>query len=182
MGLWTRSNEGLILDAMGKPIVCSECPCPDESSSDGSSLTSSSLSIETSSSSEGIDSIELCDNCPDGMSKCWELVVAGVTDNDCLSCDEFNGTHVLIHSGSNNCVFTTLETDSCGGSGALWSLTLDANPPRLLSGLFFGTSHSRYDLSGTFDCNGSNTFDLVGNTSDCQNWPPSLTIEPVACP
>jgi hypothetical protein len=41
------------------------------------------------------------------MADCWELTVAGISDNDCTNCTNLNGTHTLTRinssSGQINC-------------------------------------------------------------------------------
>ncbi len=43
-----------------------------------------------------------CSQCGDpGIATCWEVAVAGVTDNTCSECDEeFNGTFTLWHAAT----------------------------------------------------------------------------------
>lgn len=121
------------------------------------------------------------------LADCWELVVAGVTDDDCTGCstaEAFNGTFVLdFFQGGPSCVISDLTLvdglqsgTPCTTVDGRWSLSYSS-----FDGwweLKWNTIKYRLDEE-EFDCNGPNTFSFAtteGNTA-C-TFPSTLTIEP----
>ncbi len=146
-------------------------------------------------SPSGVDSD--CDECSGtNPPRCWELVVGGVTDNDCDQCNEdINGTFILKNDGifnncntfGGNCAWCTDEKENCGeGTADRFNLTFGGGTTTLV---IFARTNTIDPASATyrqdplpFNCNQSITLELISSTSDCSNFPSQLTIEPINCP
>ena len=177
MSLFTNDGS-LVIDGDGDAIDCGDCPC------DGSASLSTSIA-------PGCD-----DACPDGVAECFELTVAGVTDNACTfgDCTPWNGTFVLVgrpRIGGEICLHDTDDGDvgnvsvlplPCVGSASgTWQLVKGVILWQLEA--VAGTTHARYEIPGNvFDCHGSTEFALVFDDTTCTNWPSTLTLQAVACP
>lgn len=154
----------------------------------------------------GLELIPDCLGCPEGMVKCWELTVAGITDNLCTLCDNANGTFILEYVGfcsfwsptfsaqfisSGDCFTSTsyrwdLTYFSGGLGGTRWLI-------RLVGGSVLATWTSAVTFDGTpppgWNCKGSNTLDFVSTAAPgisapnpaCTNYPATLTITPAFC-
>lgn len=134
-------------------------------------------------------------DCPGtaGGARCFELVVAGVTNGVCTHCNGYDGTFILeITSGpfASSCIWTAVITNACN------SPTLTAYGMRrdTLDSSFMSITLSAFSAEGPvlgvqvryripfadFDCNGPNTFTLTSQSTGC-SWPATITIEPIAC-
>jgi hypothetical protein len=113
------------------------------------------------------------------------MTVSGVQNRDCTVCTNvpphfprgYNGTFVL--QNLNQCLWGTTDLDSCiqntpywlsyDSTADLW--TLAASPP---------DNFAKWTLSGSqFDCLASNTLSFVSANNTCQNWPSTVTVNPV---
>ena len=128
---------------------------------------------------------DTCGDCPDppAMSKCWEFTVSGITNAGCLTCDtRLNGAFTLKWVRS--CAFQTDNFLDCAGTGlnAFWSLVSDGVNWTLYPAGFTGST-AVYELPvADFVCNASNElFEVSAPTTDCDDWPESITISPVDC-
>ena len=102
------------------------------------------------------------------------------------NCADWNGDFVVTHAGSIggiNCEWQS-ETFDCNGSQRhryfmLWDTTPGVDKFRIrVSGNLFDTGAAQYEISGTFDPFGTNTFNFVSG-SVCCNFPSTLTVNPV---
>ena len=126
--------------------------------------------------------------CPDGITECWELTVAGIVNNNC-PCDIFNGTFTLIPRSPLKCFRESDEEGNGLGSG-IWTLQHVGNILQLLATIFgdatCGTYGTRaYEIGeDDFDCTGANILVRQGSadTGNCNQYPPTLTVVPVECP
>lgn len=193
---------------MGRPPQC-HCHCVEPSSSSSSAGLSSSAgglsSSSSSSSSSGL--VHGCAGCVSGISRCWELTVAGVTNSLCTLCANLNGTFIL-KSGFNNlgsnpshdpCNFTQIEPaisyrrrnvglGICESfAKGVWYL----GPPTGGSGnvreldFMEADTASRmvvYGSGATFNCNSPNVMTRSGSGNTGCTYPLTLTLVPIACP
>jgi len=135
--------------------------------------------------------------CPTGITGCsacaaapaqWRMVVSGITNASCGNCNRWNGTiiltnHTLIPLSGGPCFWSSpvepgFAPCSAGCANcSRWTLVLAAVEAELL---IDGLSMGVYTLPLTsFDCLGTNTLTLGRGSSDCANWPATITIEPV---
>lgn len=138
-----------------------------------------------------IETIVDCAECPDGISKCWEMTVAGVSGegtgtgfDEC--CSGFNGTYILRYiEGQNdpNGTFCYFETDEraiecCNGTSTsipLWQMRPSGPTNWFLNPLWVNDSgtlsvaHSYVLATASFDCTGTNIFagSSLGGTFVC---------------
>ena len=168
--LWEDSSENLIEDSEGF-IECSECPCPDSSSSENSTSFSQITDCSTL--------------CPSGAPLDWTFDVSGVTNGDCTLCDSYNGSITIRHHSGcewrrTPFVLTCPSTSSVTTYN--WRLVTTATHFELQAGttLFGWGSYARYGLPfADFNCLGSNDMPLLATpNSQCNNWPASITINP----
>ena len=166
--LWLESG-AVKKDASGNLILCDSCPC-------------------------GSDPCA-CPQCPSCIAECWELTVAGVTSGEC-DCTAVDGTYVLIRSASVACFaasanFTSeyfdVNFEACVSGAFSWRLFRNtvAEVWRLALGEQSGSGLIivEYQLSfASFICDDTNVFDFVSSTSECSDWPATLTLDPIACP
>lgn len=140
-----------------------------------------------------------CEPC-ETMSECWEMTVAGVTDNTCTLCTNFNGTFTLRRQEScSDCRFTSDESFNsqrknafsvCTLAGIKWMMErLPSDLTKWHLSITSATSicnASTYPLytldNASFDCEGPNTFTFVSASSNECNWPATITVEPITCP
>lgn len=139
------------------------------------------------------------------MAKCWEVVIAGVTNDTCDECNDFNGTHILDIAESGEPGFgqdcarvLVFGADShCSGASNTVHFGLrfgDVSPtpgtceggeftPRWQFVAIRGATFPIvvYEAVGEFDCDGPSEFGLCHASDDCDNWPTSVTLEPIAC-
>lgn len=128
-------------------------------------------------------------SCPEGNEDyCYEVTIAGVTNNTCPNCAPWNRTFVLIGVGA--CIYqastTTPASDrtlSCQNQNMSADLRCESFFERWELSLRSGGTGVEYVLdAGSFDPDGSNEFSLSFATSACQGWPATVTLEKVACP
>lgn len=128
-----------------------------------------------------------CQQCPDGAARCWELILAGVTNGTCSLCGGYNRAYILEKVGSNplaNCQWRINLTCPCNapticGINMLEDTTNTDYMAITISDGVFGITRYRL-LKTEFDCNGPNTFTRVTTQPAC-SFPTTLTIEPIAC-
>ena len=137
----------------------------------------------------------------------WEFTIAGVSDQDCSGCDNFNGTFVVRHAAS--CVWNSTETafDCSGGACVLgrqryqltysnsfaprgWRLIALMAPsgPQGAPNCLQLDEAAVYDAADDqWDCLGPNVMYLKQNTSGsldpnqpdyCQGWPDTIVLSP----
>lgn len=143
-------------------------------------------------------STQSCDGCTSGTpALCYELAVAGVTNDGCSEATEWNGTFTLgpVSGAPSACLWTAEAADGstpCGtgctashvlawtlqfGGGSLFLQAVRCNG----AGPTYSTDPATYLLSSP-DCDGNITLSLSTNGSDGADWPSTLTLVPVACP
>lgn len=143
-----------------------------------------------------------CSTCASGSPARWEMTVAGVADNTCTLCDNWNGTFELDWHPEDeldpflpgcfwrNDFFSAQDsqTGPCDEySTAHWQLSYTTSLAtwNLRARLdLVGTDVRKvYALSGTFDCEGPNTFTAANGDqdfgTDCETWPTSITLTPI---
>lgn len=166
MSLWFKSGtETLVVNSSGNLVNCHQCPC------------------------DGFGVVPGCAECSGNMAQCWELTVAGVSNQDCTDCSLRNGTFTLSCSFC-FCGRTSPTVTRCSESGdatgSLWALDYDGGTSEwtLSVASTGGTGFEViYTISAIdFDCVGTNEFTFDSSNSSCTNWPSTLTITPVSCP
>lgn len=142
---------------------------------------------------------DFCEGCSTGLSECWEVTIAGITDNSCTLCDNFNRTWTLVPHETLECrrenddrtipaersVFGSCNSGFAGvffqpsGSGR-WILRIgwDENGDGVLVGF------ADYFLDAVdLDCDGELTFgELTTGDTSCQNFPATVTATAITCP
>lgn len=136
---------------------------------------------------------EICGNCSadpcigTGLPECYELVVAGVTNNECGLCDEYNGTFILRAVDpalpGDRCSWETEELASCGGNVRYRLHVSNAVGADQISLV----AHGFFDQSWIGDIPYGNCcvpidLEFQSPRSNCNDWPATLTIEPIDCP
>lgn len=135
-------------------------------------------------------------DCPDDTFKCWEIVIAGVTDGTCSDCNEnYNGTWTLVWQS--NCAWTAVINSSsvCGSTapaaiqmnrGGLTPGTCSGTQPGsvVVNGPAFGGAMATWELTdiGNFNCEGDNEYTLCSSRGECATWPTTITATPAVCP
>lgn len=121
------------------------------------------------------------DECPGGVSAVWRFTVAGITDNSCTVCDDWNGDFTLrLTSG----IFGVTDevTDGCSPTfeRPAWFMDVNAGLVRLFQAA--GDHQFYYTIPvDDFDCNGPNVLTFSGGlTTFCLNPPATITITPDA--
>lgn len=122
-----------------------------------------------------------------GLAECYELVVAGVTDDGCADCDEnYNGTFLLIKESTPPvpyvCSWATVEEAPCGAIAGtpLYRMGVLGNTLQLFADQVGAEFEGAVPLGNC--CRPVDLpfkADVVG---DCDNWPATVTVEPMACP
>ncbi len=141
-----------------------------------------------------ITEITDCSDCVEGMSECWELVVAGVSTGTCSNCNEYNGIFILQNQPLNlplhdACTFfypefSAASTPGCADTNVKWFMQRIVGTWYLIAGEFVSIATSLniavYTISA-FDCNGPNIFNLLIQNGNCSGFPATLTVEPIGC-
>jgi len=133
-----------------------------------------------------------CNECTDGAPVCWEVNFSGVTNNACLQCENYDGTHVLTHvSGCSwqktlsacgfaneiNLFFGLRTMPSCSaGSKFRLEVRTFFNPPDPVD---FPIANWETDV---WACMGPNEMTLCDSDGNCNNWPSSITLTGINCP
>ena len=157
------------------------CPCcvEDEEDSVGSVSTLSASPDSTGSASIAI--ITDCSDCTEGMPRCWEIAVAGITDSLCSSCDAYNGTFLLEATGI-DCQFDSVAFDGCGigcGNATIRRWRIVFSTVWVLLALNTGMA---YELSSGDPCNSDDlVFTRTASGSCCGNVPTTINAEPSPC-
>jgi hypothetical protein len=119
-----------------------------------------------------------CGSCPTKMPQWWSLTASGAANGTCSGCTALNGTFNLKWVGG--CVWQTDQVTTCPSGGPLWMLSFDP-----VESAWFITANGSdesgdavYNVSGTFNCVGNNTFTLHLSDPAC-TFPATLTITPV---
>lgn len=115
------------------------------------------------------------------MPTSWELVISGITNNNCTICDtRYNGAFCLEYD--TGCIWRSCSKSADSGcrAGTLWLLFYTGSTWAVLSSAEGVANEGDYQISGSFSCSGSNTFTrITASNGDCASWPASLTLEPV---
>lgn len=145
-----------------------------------------------------------CGVCSGGgsLSDCIEVTVAGISDNDCTNCDNYNGTFTMQwvygDPGDFQCLFQSeamsVEVENspstCTGETQYWFLFLSFDGSTSYTAVLYA-GDSEGDTVITFErfpdaiaCTGSTSisFSAYNDTGACTGIPASLSIEPVTCP
>jgi len=134
--------------------------------------------------------ITTCIECLSGISKCWEIVVAGVSNVSCLNCGNYNGTIKLTYIDS--CRWLGPNTDGCVDAGTFCSFALLDNPLWLMNynvtvsgkwALGAAQNIATYELTSGDPCNNDTlTFSLTNNPGNCcSGLPATITATPISC-
>lgn len=152
-----------------------------------------------------------CSHCPDSIiAKCWEVVIAGVTDDACSECDTFyNGTFSLAKGGysfpgpfggtvclDDGCCFLHSKGGFvCGETAPIFTTTMALRHTSTDGGRWefavylTDTAVGSLDLfllyalsDVSFDCLGANTLTFVSGEPVRCHYPATVTIQPVECP
>lgn len=152
-----------------------------------------------------------CSQCANGMPRCWEIAVAGITNSGCTRCTLQNGTWILrserdpeagsvtaqielvIGARIDVCRYRTAERKPQNVTDFKCFLDSDNSLPMWFFGYQFSSSKwwlysaiwgATYAIAaGSFDCSGPNVLTRqTSGSADCANLPATITIEPVACP
>jgi hypothetical protein len=147
----------------------------------GAIVTGESSSSSSSSSSGSGDCV--CTEEP-----CYQVTIAGVTDNNCEVCDYYNDTFQLLKLADCYYSLTLPEGAACGGFGITNDpIIIEFNAhPGVLNVRIFGTASGGalvlWESSETdWDC--SEPLVLTRSTpssdfdGDCSNWPATVTVE-----
>ncbi len=151
---------------------------------DVTSDDSEGLSSGSESSSGGSDvSTEDYDDCIDCpyMPRRWQVTISGVENGSCTDCGLVNGTWVMERVPTSAGCLWSADLDICGGEAAGLSAVRFYrwfNYTYLIINAM-SLHIARYRPQGTFDCYGSNTFELFQASTHCSNWPATLVMEPV---
>lgn len=137
----------------------------------------------------------VCVQCPDGASACWQLIVTGITG---VNCTVANGTFTLLNLHQpTRCQWNSVETFEFADFFAVnqcvdlrttrWILAYNLLADNAWMIRLFGAGavvFVEYIISGTFDCLGTNTFNLQPpiDNACCANYPATLITTPMACP
>ena len=113
----------------------------------------------------------------------YTLVLSGITDNTCTEpheCAELNSTWTLtkvsgfchwgVTTGLRLCGYepTSIEL-RCNSVSGYWELDIQSNG-----------SYAQWRLIiASWSCLGSNTLSLFTSNNSCNNWPSSVTLNPV---
>lgn len=135
-----------------------------------------------------------CTSCPGGSPYIWEMTAAGIADNTCTLCNNWNGTFELFNDPLNDpfergCFwrsnYFSAQYSLIGPCNtyttAHWQLNHSDTGWILRARLDLAGTNVRqtYTMSGTFDCQGPNTFTSPGIAdADCTGWPASITLTP----
>ena len=120
-----------------------------------------------------------CAPCTNGIAASYSIVVSGVTNGMCPTCDLFNRTYVLATQP-----FSCLASLGFGpicGNGFTWLLSfgLDANGKGLAT-LDLNSLGLRWTQSGLPDCMQVMTLSgPTGSNPICNNWPATIICTPI---
>jgi hypothetical protein len=188
------------------PSPESSSPTSPESSSSSPSAGSSSSVIVPSSSlfvSSGGGSTVVCDEICGAMPEQFELTVAGISNNECPYCTNYNGTFTLTWQdwwmdyyaprppqtlpGGATCIWGAKVENGCDDWGAGgWCMFHYVNRFRVYAVINdsggYGPHPWYWLMDGAFSCTGSNTFPRITTPSPRQcgfTWPGSVTVSPI---
>lgn len=148
-----------------------------------SNCGSGSSSSSSLSSGSGTGACFCPSACPNGVSYQWQMTVSGITNLNCVLCeDDYNGTFVLtfLDAIDNNCTWHGGSTLGCDGEGGpAWTLFYDVGFDEWA--IFNESFEVIYAITGAqFDCCGPNTLPKTADVPfDCDNYPASVTITPL---
>lgn len=119
-----------------------------------------------------------CGDC-DEMPRSFSVAFAGMTDNSCTDCDEFNGTYFLnyVEDSSPDCVWTGAAAQLCGNDITL-RLTYTAGILTLVLDNGTGTEATFNTGGDPINCLGPNVLDQTDGSGSCNDWPASVTLTP----
>lgn len=136
------------------------------------------------------------------MADCWEITVAGITDNSCTNCTNWNGTFTLTRRFSSSGQIVCPVSSGAGGelsyerwagfcvsgSDGYWNFYYNSfSSEWILEPAYSGSSMQpaggQYSLAGaSFTCNDANDLSLAASGTACQMFPSTITVTPVSCP
>lgn len=170
------------------PCCCNQDSSGSLSSSpgDGSTTTTDSSTPDGS-----LTSFPTITSCAGGVeiAECWEVVIAGVTDNNCTDCDEnLNGVFLLDNPNNNNfftCTFTyDFSPAWCLGNGTTITLTYSTLQTNVTLSMptAFGGPIINYEIArSSFNELGSNVMSLNTSSTACSDLPSTVTVSPASC-
>ncbi len=125
-----------------------------------------------------------CPCCPDcSLVNCsgttLEFTVAGVTNDDCITCDGLNATYTLAGFTGVSWSDTSIST-TCSGFGGFAILLCSVGFPMRLQIQLDSFVIVEWTFNGEFDCDaGPFVFTLKTNNSKCSDWPSTVTVTKV---
>lgn len=132
-----------------------------------------------------------CSECPDGMSQCWEITVAGIANKNCSVCEGYNGTFVLDNrlEGLGQCQFRSPGLSGCNNvcnpstpDSDFWQMEFSVNQWLITA---TGLGGIQWVLTSGDPCNNDVlTFSrtIVVTNDCCQSYPDTITATPAPCP
>lgn len=118
-----------------------------------------------------------CSSCGSGAAKSFTMVVSGLTNNTCFNCSRYNTTFTMTWIGS--CTWQSAAgLTGCASANVQAGMSYSSG---FVTVTFTGSiAQYRNSVSlGTWDCVSSVTLSKVSNDNSCNNWPSTLTINPV---
>ena len=119
-----------------------------------------------------------CCGCSTNPSQ-WQFTLAGVTNNACLDCTDYNRTWTLTRLNDGTCTWqddaTITPCEVTPTDSYAWQLFCDT----ALNKWFLNTLNTEvtYNLAGaSWDCDGPNTMNYGGAVGTCLNWPATITL------
>lgn len=168
--LWLDDNR-LILDSLGRAVLCDDCPCG----------SPTSVLSSDSGSESGVDVFNSCEECRTaGLPDCYQFTISGITGSDCAN---VNGTHTLTRE-STSCLFRSADFGltcfgSFGGNFQLNRIGIDFPSGVWRLSLVGLTTEAYYELAEGEPCLGETlVFNFVSTSACCGNWPATLTLTP----
>lgn len=152
---WLDSNGDLLVDGMGLPYYCDDCPCGGDP----------------------------CANCNTGTTPAAvQFTLSGLTDGSCLSCNSTNTTYTLDQLPS-SCSYRF--TDNSPPCGCFFQMDYQLASGGFRNLFFFTNSASTctwYRLavpSNPYDCSSSAALNFVSDAfTQCNDWPATITVSP----
>jgi hypothetical protein len=131
---------------------------------------------------------EPCSHCDPAPAQ-WRMEAVGLADGFCTNCESAYGGEQIL---TNDCLVFE------GGDPCTWSTPIDEGAAPCIPGcsacshwrLFIGAvmvdlecdaaGMATYELAkSSWDCNGPNVMTRTSASLHCDNWPATITIEPV---
>lgn len=131
--------------------------------------------------------ITTCAQCPTAPAQ-WSMTVAGITNGFCTNCARWNGSwtltnHTITGRAGGACYWSTPAEAGAApclfaaSNSPRWQLLLTATQAELTVD---GGGGGSWTLAiGSFNCTGTNVLSKVSADTDCNNWPATITIDPI---